>query len=104
MPTDRDFLSDRAASWPVTASEQVYAGRWIVNVREDVVESPNNPGEGFSRIVVEHPGAVVVLAVDDSERVCVIRQYRHAGRGHFIELPGGGVRPPRGGSPRSGEA
>lgn len=97
MPTDPgspgglpgDFLSDRAETWPLTSSRRVYDGRWIVNVREDVIESPNNPGVGFPRVVIEHPGAVVVLAVDDDERVCVIKQYRHAGGGVFVELPAG---------------
>ncbi len=35
------------------------------------------------------PGRVIVLAVDDEERVCCIRQYRHAGGAVFVELPAG---------------
>ena len=92
MPTDSgvdEFLTDRAESWPVTSSRRVYDGRWIVHVREDEIESPNNPGTGFARVVIEHPGAVVVLAVDEDERACVIKQYRHAGGGVFVELPAG---------------
>ena len=30
-----------------------------------------------------------MLAVDDEERVCCIRQYRHAGQAVFVELPAG---------------
>ncbi len=49
------------------------------------------PGQGTtaSRIVVEHPGAVVVLAVDDQERALVVHQYRHAAGVRFVELPAG---------------
>ena len=46
-------------------------------------------GEEFARVVVEHPGAVVVLAVDDHERALVLRQYRHPARMRFVELPAG---------------
>ena len=62
---------------------------WVVALREDVVQRPDHPDETFARLVVEHPGAVIVLAVDDEERVCCLRQYRHAGRGLFVELPAG---------------
>ena len=37
----------------------------------------------------EHPGAVIVLAVDDEERVACVRQYRHPAQGTFLELPAG---------------
>ena len=43
-------------------------------------------------MVVEHPGAVVILAVDDSgdtEQVMVLRQYRHPSNLRFVELPAG---------------
>ena len=40
-------------------------------------------------MVLEHPGAVVVLAVDDDERVLCLRQYRHPARMRMLELPAG---------------
>ena len=40
-------------------------------------------------MVLEHPGAVVVLAVDDEERVLCLRQYRHPARTRMVELPAG---------------
>ena len=43
----------------------------------------------MTRVVVEHPGAVVVLAVDQQERVLVLRQYRHPARTRFVEFPAG---------------
>jgi 8-oxo-dGTP pyrophosphatase MutT (NUDIX family) len=45
--------------------------------------------ETMTRVVVEHPGAVVVLAVDEQERVLVLRQYRHPARLRFVEFPAG---------------
>jgi ADP-ribose pyrophosphatase len=82
-------IADRPLEWPVTDSREIHRDDWVVVVREDTVQRPGHPEEGFARLVVEHPGAVVVLAVDDRERVCCIRQYRHAGQAVFIELPAG---------------
>jgi 8-oxo-dGDP phosphatase len=83
-------VSDSPESWPVESTRDLYRGGWIVALRADVVRRPGADGEpGFERWVVEHPGAVVVLAVDDQERVCCLRQYRHAAQGRFVELPAG---------------
>jgi len=83
-------VSDSPESWPVESSRDLYRGGWIVALRADVVRRPGAEGDGgFERWVVEHPGAVVVLAVDDQERVCCLRQYRHAAQGRFVELPAG---------------
>jgi ADP-ribose pyrophosphatase len=39
--------------------------------------------------VVNHPGAVAVVALDDQDRVVLLRQYRHPVRGYLWELPAG---------------
>ena len=82
-------IADRPLTWPVVGSREIHRDDWVVVLREDQVQRPDHPEESFARLVVEHPGAVVVLAVDDQERVCCIRQYRHAGRAVFVELPAG---------------
>jgi ADP-ribose pyrophosphatase len=85
-----DLLSDTPGSWPVVASEDLYRGDWIVALRKDMVRPPDDPdAEPFGRFVLEHPGAVVVLAVDDDERVACVRQYRHPALGTYVELPAG---------------
>ena len=72
------------------ASEDLYRGDWIVALRKDSIRRPDDPdGPAFDRWVFEHPGAVIVLAVDDDERVACVRQYRHPARGTFLELPAG---------------
>lgn len=83
-------VSDSPESWPVESTRDLYRGDWIVSLRADVVRRPGAPDEpAFERWVLEHPGAVVVLAVDDRERVCCLRQYRHPAQGRFVELPAG---------------
>ena len=71
-------------------TEDLYRGDWIVALRKDRIRDPGNPdGPAFERWVFEHPGAVVVLAVDDDERVACVRQYRHPASGTYLELPAG---------------
>jgi 8-oxo-dGTP pyrophosphatase MutT (NUDIX family) len=82
-------LADEDLSWQVLATRDLHRDDWVVALREDTVQRPGHPEETFGRLVVEHPGAVIVLAVDDRERVCCLRQYRHAGGGVFVELPAG---------------
>ena len=82
-------LADRETTWPVVRSRDVHRDSWVVVVREDVITRPGHPEHEFARITVEHPGAVIVLAVDADERVLCLRQYRHASGHVFVELPAG---------------
>jgi 8-oxo-dGDP phosphatase len=86
--------ADEPGSWPVVATEDLYRDDWIVALRKDTIHPPGRaPGdpEGarFERWVFEHPGAVIVLAVDEEERVACVRQYRHPASGTYVELPAG---------------
>lgn len=82
-------IADEPHAWPVLGSRDLHRDEWVVALREDVVHRPGHPDTTFRRLVIEHPGAVVVLAVDDADRVCCLRQYRHAGQAMFVELPAG---------------
>jgi ADP-ribose pyrophosphatase len=41
------------------------------------------------REIVEHPGAVAIVAVDEEECVWLVRQLREATRSYLVELPAG---------------
>jgi ADP-ribose pyrophosphatase len=83
-------LADTAEEWPVLGSEDLYRGAAPFAVRSDRLHHPDDgPEAAFSRIVVEHPGAAVILAVDDDLRVLVVVQYRHPAGRRFVELPAG---------------
>ena len=70
----------------VLGTEDVYEGRVIRLVKDTVAM----PGGGDSvREVVRHPGAVAVVALDEQERVVLVRQYRHPVGGYLWELPAG---------------
>ena len=61
--SDDEPLADRPMSWPVVETRDLHRDDWVVALREDVITRPGH-SEQFSRISLEHPGAVVVLAVD----------------------------------------
>lgn len=67
-------------------SRLIYNGA-IVALRLDQVEMPD--GRIVEREVVEHHGAVAVVAVDDDGQVVLIRQYRHPLGERLLELPAG---------------
>jgi ADP-ribose pyrophosphatase len=70
----------------VVSTEDVYLGR-IIAVRVDDVTMPG--GGRAKREVVEHLGAVAILALDEDDHVTLIHQYRHPiGRRNW-ELPAG---------------
>jgi ADP-ribose pyrophosphatase len=57
-------------------------------LRLDTLHAPGDDRR-FGRLVLEHPGAVIVLAVDDRRRAYCLWQYRHPARRRFVELPAG---------------
>jgi ADP-ribose pyrophosphatase len=80
---------DSHEEWPVHEVEPIWTGQAPFSVRRDLISVPGRPEERFGRVVLEHPGAVVVLAVDDDERALVLHQYRHPVSMRFVELPAG---------------
>ena len=83
-------VRDVPESWPVESSADLHRDAWVLALRSDRVRRPGDHDEAaFRRLVVEHPGAAVVLAVDEQDRVLCIRQYRHPARARLVELPGG---------------
>jgi 8-oxo-dGDP phosphatase len=82
-PADIRDVPDR---WPVVSSAEIARGA-LVRVRTDTVRMPG--GDVAEREVVEHPGAVAILAMDDSGQVLMIRQYRHPVGRLLWEIPAG---------------
>ncbi|WP_304119185.1 NUDIX hydrolase [Mycolicibacterium bacteremicum] len=70
----------------VDASETVHTGK-ILALRVDDVQMPG--GATGRREVVEHFGAVAVVALDDRDRVAMVYQYRHPVGRRLWEIPAG---------------
>lgn len=78
-------LADEPFAAPVIDSEIALDGI-VWDVRRDRIDFS---GRQLVREYVDHPGAVAVLAIDEQERVLLIRQYRHPIRMRALELPAG---------------
>lgn len=77
------------------SSTRVFEGR-IINLRVDEVKLPD--GRRSTREIVEHPGAVVIVPLDDNGKVHLVKQYRDAVAETLLELPAGkldGGEPPQ---------
>jgi ADP-ribose pyrophosphatase len=76
---------DRPAERPVREHEVLHRGMvW------DVVRDTLDLGHAVvRREYLRHPGAVAVIALDDEDRVLLLRQYRHPVRAELWEPPAG---------------
>jgi ADP-ribose pyrophosphatase len=72
--------------WPVAGTEEHYRN-WLVSVRTDKVVMPDS--HQAERTVITHIGAVGILALDERDRVLMIRQYRHPVARQLWEIPAG---------------
>ena len=78
-------VEDSGIPLPAANRVTVFDGRiWSV-ISEDVEFGPVTA----RRDVLIHPGAVAVIALDDADRVLLIRQYRHPVGRYLFEPPAG---------------
>jgi 8-oxo-dGTP pyrophosphatase MutT (NUDIX family) len=68
------------------SSQDIYRGK-VLALRADEVAMPD--GQVARREVVEHFGAVAILALDEQDQVVLIHQYRHPLGHRLWELPAG---------------
>lgn len=88
-PPARAAVRDVPERWEVVRSTRRFQGR-VLGVRTDRVRMPNGAAtEIAERDIVEHPGSVGVLALDDADRVLLLRQYRHPVGYLLWEAPAG---------------
>jgi len=77
--TDNSALKNRTT---------LYRGE-VVDLGLETVTLPNR--QTLQLEVVRHPGGAAVVAIDNHNRVCLLRQYRHAAGGWLWELPAGKI-------------
>ena len=72
------------------SSHYVYNGHNI-RLRVDEVVLPS--GKETVREVIEHNGAVAIVAMDIEKNILLVRQFRHAAGKELLEIPAGGIDP-----------
>ncbi|WSS19360.1 NUDIX hydrolase [Streptomyces sp. NBC_01190] len=80
------MLQDTPQEWQVTGTSTPFTGK-KTSVRTDEVVTPE--GGTVTRDYQVHPGSVAILALDDTGRVLLIKQYRHPVRQRLWEIPAG---------------
>ncbi len=78
-------IADTPESKPIAETVPKFDGR-IWSVRSDAVQFDDHT---VVRDILLHLGAVAVIALDDADRVLLIRQYRHAVAMSLFEPPAG---------------
>ncbi|KUN00825.1 ADP-ribose pyrophosphatase [Streptomyces yokosukanensis] len=79
-------IKDNPEEWEIRATETPFVGN-KTSVRTDEVVMPD--GSVARRDYQVHPGSVAVLALDEEDRVLLIKQYRHPVRQKLWEIPAG---------------
>jgi len=67
---------------------RVFSGR-VIEVNVERVRLPNDRVADLE--IIHHPGGAAVVAIDAGQRVCLLRQFRHAASGWLWELPAGKI-------------
>ena len=71
-------------------TRMIYEGR-VIKLGIESLTLPN--GVKLDLEIVRHPGGAAIVALDEHDRVCMLRQYRHAGGGWIWEVPAGKLEP-----------
>ena len=66
--------------------EELYAGT-LLKLRRDTIELPS--GKQATREVIEHPGAIAIVAVTKDKQLIFVRQFRTAVGEVLYEIPAG---------------
>ncbi|MGE3857086.1 MAG: NUDIX hydrolase [Dehalococcoidia bacterium] len=75
------------APLPELVSSEALVTTGYLRVVRDTIRFAN--GHEAQRAVVEHPGAVALVVLDEDGRWLLIRQYRHPARRNLLEIPAG---------------
>ena len=79
--------SEGGAPIPELVSSDHLAATGYITVVRDTIRFAN--GHEAERTVVEHPGAVALVVLDEAGRWLLIRQYRHPAKRNLLEIPAG---------------
>jgi 8-oxo-dGTP pyrophosphatase MutT (NUDIX family) len=74
----------------VNQVETVFRGR-VITVTVEQALLPTGATARYE--IVHHPGGAAIVAIDASNQVCLLRQYRPAASGWVWELPAGRLEP-----------
>jgi 8-oxo-dGTP pyrophosphatase MutT (NUDIX family) len=81
-------MPDPEVIMTIEKQTEIYQGR-VLRFTVEEVRLPNIHVATME--MVHHPGGAAVVALDDEQRVCLVRQYRHAVGDWIWEIPAGKI-------------
>lgn len=72
----------------IESISEKFRGR-VIQVNVERVRLPNDRVADLE--IIHHPGGAAVVAIDERQQVCLLRQFRHAANGWLWELPAGKI-------------
>ena len=82
------MVEEEITSGSDSCRRTVFKGK-VVDVGLERVRLPT--GRDVELEVIRHPGGAAAVAIDERQRVCLLRQYRHVAGGWLWELPAGKI-------------
>lgn len=70
----------------IVKQQTIYEGRVVTF---NVVDVTTESGQTLTREVIQHPGAVAIVALDDDKNIVLVKQHRIAADQYLVELPAG---------------
>jgi ADP-ribose pyrophosphatase len=86
QPAGWDAAEEERLAERLVESEVIHRGRYL-EVRVETTERAD--GSRHRRDVVRHPGAVAIVALDDADRLLLVRQWRQPAGRALLEIPAG---------------
>jgi ADP-ribose pyrophosphatase len=74
----------------ILSTEDIFDGR-IVHLKVHTVRVPD--GNESKRELIHHQGAVAIVALDDSQHILLVKQFRLGANSQTIEIPAGILEP-----------
>lgn len=74
----------------IISSKEIFKNK-LFTVTEEVAHDPS--GFEIHRNIVRHPGSAVMMAIDDEQRILLVRQFRLPAERELWELPAGRLDP-----------
>lgn len=84
--TSGGLLAMRKFEEKTIHSQAIFTGK-VISLKVDDVTLPN--GATSKREIINHPGAVAVIAITENNKILLVEQYRKALERSIIEIPAG---------------
>src|SRR5262245_55403664 len=80
-------MTEDFATKPTLISSRYAFEGTLYKVRVDEIRLPS--GRETVREIIEHPGAVAILAITEDQQIILVRQFRYAVDSPLLEIPAG---------------